>query len=159
MPFPRIAKFGLMAAAVFVVSYVASSGISRFWPGTALEVAAPIASGTMPLSFLAVTAPQLSASIILNGNSWNDPAPLALPSGSRFEIGLRSNQSGTAEVWAINPQGKTSRISVTRLQANQNQRTHSLRLEGTPGQETLRIIFKGDATGATLVKDLNILHV
>ena len=158
MPFPRIAKSGLKIAAIFAVSYVVASGISRFWPGTAHEAAALIGGGAVIPSFQAA-APQLSAAIILNGNPWNNPEPLALPSGSRFEIGLRSNQSGTAKVFAINPQGKSSQISVIRLQANQDQRTPALRLEGAPGQETLRIVFKGDTAGVTLVKHLNILHV
>ena len=159
MPFSRIAKSGLKIAAIFAVSYVVASGISQYWPRTTLEeAAAPIGGGAVIPSFQ-VTAPQLNAAIILDGNPWNNPEPMALRSGSRFEIGLRSNQNGNVEVSAINPQGKTSRIWDARLQAGQYQRTPALRLDGTTGQETLHIVFKGDGADATLVKEIKILHV
>ena len=149
----------LIFVAVFATSYALFSGISRLWPGPEASQAAT----TNPFNMTTPPTPQpplqLNTTILLNGNPWDNPEQLALPSNSKFEIGLRSNQNGNVEVFAINPQGKTSRIWGTRLQAGQDQSTPVLRLQGQRGNETLRIVFKPDAAGATLVKEIKILHV
>ena len=157
MSLPRTAKHILVFFAVFATSYVLFAGISRLWPG-------PEASQAATNNLLtATTTPQpplqLSTAILLNGTPWDNLDQLALPSNSRFEIGLRSSQNGNVEVFAINPQGQTSQLWSARLQAGQDQRTPALRLQGQRGNETLQIVFKPDAAGEDMVKKIEILHV
>lgn len=111
-----------------------------------------------------VVTPRLSAAIILDGQQLDNPDQLMLPSDSVFALNLRSSHSGSAEVYAINPAGQASVLWSTYLQAGQNQRTPEMRLQGQRGDETLRIVFRPDATpagarAATVLRQISILHV
>lgn len=123
-----------------------------------------LASGVQHLLRTPNASPHLNIAIILAGTQLNDPEQLTLPSGSVFALNLRSTHSGMAEVYAINPKGDTVPVWSTRLQADQDQRTPELRLQGRRGQETLRIVFQPDANTAgqhpaTLVRQISILHM
>lgn len=130
----------------------------------AILVGLVLASGVQHLLRPLTASPHLHVAVILAGSQFDDPEQLALPSGSVFALDLRSTHSGTADIYAINPEGKTAPIWSTRLQASQSQRTPELRLQGRRGQETLRIVFQPDANAAgqhpaTLVRQISVLHV
>jgi len=110
-----------------------------------------------------VAAPRLDTAVVIGGSRFDNPEQLALPSDSVFTLSLQSDHGGRAEVYAINPEGQSSRLWSGHLQAGQPQHTPALRLQGMRGNETLRIVFKAEGTGgrqaATVVKELTILHV
>jgi len=80
-----------------------------------------------------------------------------------FVLRLQADHSGTVTVYAINPQGRSSTVWSGHLQAGHAQHTPNMRLQGVRGLEVLRIVFKPDAVGdptpASVVQELEILHV
>ena len=110
-----------------------------------------------------VVPPRLGVAIVLEGRLLGEADQFTLPPGSVFALKLRSNQTGTAEIYAINPEGVVTKLWRTRMDTNQAQSTPELRLQGEAGDETLRIVFQPDASAtgvpaATLIKQINIAH-
>jgi hypothetical protein len=112
-----------------------------------------------------VTAPvaRLSAAVIVDGNRIDDTESVALPSNSVFSLRLQADHGGAVTVYAINPQGRSSPVWSGRLQTGQALDTPPMRLQGVRGLETLRMVFKpdevGDSTPASVVREVQILHV
>lgn len=112
-----------------------------------------------------VAAPtaRLTATVIVGGNRIDNTESLALHSNSVFSLRLQADYGGAVTVFAINPQGRSSPVWSGRLQTGRALDTPPMRLQGVRGVETLRMVFKPDAVGdltpATVVRELEILHV
>lgn len=126
----------------------------------------PVASLSAPPRIqprLPVLAPRLTADVIVGSSRFDNPEQLALPSDSVFALNLQADHGGRVDVYAINPEGHSAHIWSGQLQSGQDLRTPAMRLQGARGLETLRLVFKADATDgrltATVVRQLAILHV
>lgn len=109
-----------------------------------------------------VVAPRLTTAVLVGDHLIDNPGQLALPSNSVFALSLQADHSGSADVYAINPEGRISHLWSGYLHAGQDLRTPTMRLQGLRGTETLRMVFKPDAvdgsTLSTVVHQLEILH-
>ena len=178
---PAITKLGYpwVKHSLFIVlaiglGYVAASGI-RYWrtpdqPVNQAILASIVANSNAanphPPTIqprLPVLAPSLNTAIIVGGSRMDEPEQLALPSGSVFALSLGANHSGSVDVYAINPKGRSTHLWSGHLQAEQELRTPQMRLQGASGVETIRIVFKADGAGddnvPMVIKQLHILHV
>jgi hypothetical protein len=104
-------------------------------------------------------AARMEATIVTGASRFSAHEPIALPTGSSFQIELRADQSGHALVYAVSPTGETSRIWAGPVRPGDGARTSTLRLEGHRGMEHLRVVFSSDAGGAPIVRLLRVLHV
>lgn len=109
-------------------------------------------------------APQrvLNAGVLVGGSEHTAAdGRIGLPSGTRFQLRVRSAQAGVVHLHAINPEGKASAQALwtAEVSAGGYLVTPVLRLEGTQGKETLRLLLKAPASGAELARqDVEIWH-
>lgn len=110
----------------------------------------------------AVAPPRLQVALWVNGAAQGSGSErLALPAGTRFQVKVSTNRAGTLAVYAVNPEGQSSAEPLwqTALQAGQSRLTPMLRLAGTRGLETLRLVLL-DGDGLPLVeRQLHIWHL
>jgi len=87
-------------------------------------------------------------------------APVALPDGARFRLQLRSSEPAVIEVHAVNPLGEASDGPLWRgtVPANTNIDTARLRLAGTHGMETLRVLRRSLLDGSVSEQRVHLLH-
>ncbi len=109
---------------------------------------------------------QLEATVLVGGAAHNAAnGRIALPSGSRFELQLSANRSGTVAVYAINPEGVASAAPLWtgQIRAGSPIKTAAMRLEGTQGLETLRVVLRvpgqGQGAGLSLLREVQIWHL
>lgn len=86
---------------------------------------------------------------------------LALPTGTRFQIRLVASRSGTLELYAVNPSGASSSepLWTGAAQAGTEVLTPALRLEGTQGLETLRVVLKVPGQGVVALRKIQVWHL
>ena len=87
-------------------------------------------------------------------------APVALPDGARFRLQLRSSEPAVIEVHAVNPLGEASDGPLWRgtVPANTAIDTARLRLAGTTGMETLRVLRRSLLDGSVSEQRVHLLH-
>lgn len=105
---------------------------------------------------------RLMAALWVNGSAQAASAGrLALPAGTRFQVNVSANRAGTLAVYAVNPEGRASDEPLwqTALQAGQGQLTPMLRLEGTRGLETLRLVLLDGEGRALAERQLQVWHL
>lgn len=114
-----------------------------------------------PAPYIApVQAARLDAAVVFGGSRFGGQQPIALPTGSAFEVELWADRAGHARVYAVNPAGETTHIWSGMLQPGDAARTRRLRLEGLRGMEQVRVVFRADSGAeAPVVRQLRILHV
>lgn len=85
---------------------------------------------------------------------------VALPDGARFRLQLRSSEPAVIEVHAVNPHGEASDGPLWRgtVPANTNVDTARLRLAGTHGMETLRVLRRSLLDGSVSEQRVQLLH-
>jgi hypothetical protein len=85
---------------------------------------------------------------------------VALPDGARFRLQLRSSEPAVIEVHAVNPHGEASDGPLWRgtVPANTNIDTARLRLAGTHGMETLRVLRRSLLDGSVSEQRVQLLH-
>jgi len=154
----------LIAFGVFAVTFLAAVALSQFgkqqgWFGAPAAAPSPIVSSA-PYALPGrparpVAAPQSvdwqRASIIVGGQRYALDGPsISLPTGTRFRVELQGLPAGTVEVYAVNPEGRTSGASLWTQGVGQSGLAVSpdLRLQGKKGMETLEIVHRG-AAGVT----------
>lgn len=110
----------------------------------------------------AATQRVLNASVLVGGSEHTAAdGRIGLPSGTRFQLRVRSAQAGLVQLHAINPEGKASAqpLWTSEIGANGALVTPVLRLEGATGKETLRVLLKAAGSGAELARqDVEIWH-
>lgn len=119
-------------------------------PGPAVQTVSNPASPNFWQSAVIIVAGQRHA---LEGSS------ISLPSGARFQVLLTNLPAGTVEIYAINPEGRADRKPLWAQSVDGNGRATSpdLRLQGTKGLETLKIVHRG-ASGASQ-RQVQIWHL
>lgn len=110
----------------------------------------------------AATQRVLNASVLVGGSEHTAAdGRIGLPSGTRFQLRVRSTQAGAVQLFAINPEGKTSAqpLWTANIDAGGALVAPVLRLEGTTGKETLRVLLlvPGSATEVAR-QDVEIWH-
>jgi hypothetical protein len=94
------------------------------------------------------------AALVLDGREVAQPGDrVALTTGARFQVALHAQRSGMVRIEAVNPQGITSVVWTTHMQAGDRSLSPMLRLAGTRGMEHLRVV-----TGSGHVQRFAILH-
>lgn len=112
-----------------------------------------------------VNAPRLKVAITLGGTRLASAASeVALPAGSTFGLTIRSDQAGTVHIYAVNPEGQTSKLWEADSTTPVALVTPQFRLDGTRGAETLRIVFQpvsgvDGQMPAPALRQVRILHV
>ena len=110
----------------------------------------------------AVADGPLAASVLVGGSEHAAEAGrIALPTGTRFQLRLRSERAGTLNLYAISPDGRASAEPVwsTPVQGGATVVTPVLRLEGTQGLETLRAVLVGPGQDELARRDVQIWHL
>lgn len=105
---------------------------------------------------------RLDAALLINGDV--HPAAdgrIALPSGSRFQLRLASTQAGILEVHAINPAGQSTGQPLWQVAVSAGAQvvTPMLRLAGTQGLETLRLVLVLPHGGDPVQRDVQIWNL
>jgi hypothetical protein len=116
------------------VSIPFASAVPAYAPAPAAS-RAPIAQA----SFIHVRT--VTAGNIVQANWTGAPA---MPSGSRFQLAINTSRAGHVAVYAVNPDGvrSTGPAWSGYVPHNGEYLTPMLRLEGTRGMETLKIVLK-----------------
>ena len=85
---------------------------------------------------------------------------VALPDGARFRLQLHSSEPSVIEVHAVNPLGEASDGPLWRgtVPANTRIDTARLRLAGTSGMETLRVLRRSLLDGSVSEQQVHVLH-
>lgn len=85
---------------------------------------------------------------------------VALPSGARFRLQLRSSEPALIEVHAVNALGQASEGPLWRgtVAAHTDIDTARLRLAGTTGMETLRVLRLSMLDGSVSEQRVQVLH-
>lgn len=86
--------------------------------------------------------------------------PVALPSGTRFRLQLRSTEPALIEVHAVNALGQASDGPLWRgtVAAHTPVDTARLRLAATTGMETLRVLRRSLLDGSVSEQRVQVLH-
>lgn len=86
---------------------------------------------------------------------------ISLPTGARFAVKARANVSGQVAFYTINPQGVRSEKPLwkTAVEGGQSVTGPNLRLQGSTGLETLRVLFTPNGVGNTLEQHIQIWHL
>lgn len=122
---------------------------------------APLTMDTLPARPVAPAQPtQLQADVILAGeHQVTRGDPLALPGGSRFAVQVRSSRAGVLEVLALAADGRAPvRLWQQQAGARTTLRSLTLRLEGAPGVERLRVVLRSDQGQLLAERELRIWH-
>ncbi len=114
-----------------------------------------------PVAPWTVRAASLRTALLVDGVA--EPVTtdqLALPAGSRFRVRVTSGDSALVEVHAVNPRGIASQGPLWRgtVAAGQSVFTPGLRLDGTRGMETLRVVRHSLVDGTTTEQQVQIWH-
>ena len=147
------------AAYWFGVQFLRPWVIELQAPAVPSWVQAAPAATSAPAQPLELRRPAISPTV--RAAVWQDDRVLvsagesvALPAGTRFQVELRATRSGPVRIEAVNPDGSTSLVWQTHLQAGERSLSPMLRLAGARGMETLRVI-----SGRGHVQEVRILHV
>lgn len=105
---------------------------------------------------------RMDAAVLVGGQVHSAEAGrIALPAGTRFELRVSANQSGRLEVYAVNPQGiqAAEPLWSTPMDGDAPVSSPALRLDGTRGLETLKLVLRGSAGEVLARKQLQIWHL
>jgi|JI6StandDraft_1071083.scaffolds.fasta_scaffold407602_1 hypothetical protein len=174
-----VAVRGLLLAGAIVFG----AAVGAAWKGTTSEGSlvdaidqdlAALAASAVPIQRLEprghttnapAKAPRLKVAITLGGTRLASAATeVALPAGSSFGLTIRSDQAGTVHIYAVNPEGQTSKLWEADSTTPVALVTPQFRLDGTRGAETLRIVFQpvsgvDGQIPAPALRQVRILHV
>lgn len=123
-------------------------------PGGGRVVDTPVAPWT-------VSAPYIRTALLVDGVA--QPVhgdSLALPSGSRFRLSVTSGEAAYVEVHAVSPQGQASDgpLWSGQVNAHASAMTPYLRLQGTRGLETLRVVRTSLTNGTSTEQQVQVWH-
>jgi len=123
---------------------------------TATTMQAPAVRSEGPAVVPALTAWVVHAGqdIAVSGDN------ISLPSGAQFAIKLGSNVDGSLTFFTINPNGVSADkpLWTSEVKAGSTVAGPGLRLEGTKGLETLRLLLRPTAGGDEIEQHVQIWH-
>lgn len=134
---------------------------------------APAGAAVAPVSPAPATAPGsvaapapaavgFQATLIMGDRRFDLGADqVALPSGSRFQIGVESPYTGLLTIRTVNPQGVASDAPLWsgRVVVGQKITTDTLRLEGSKGRETLLLHIRPENGAAPVTRSVHLWHL
>lgn len=104
----------------------------------------------------------MQATLVMGEREFNLGADqVALPSGSRFQIGVESPHTGLLTIRSVNPQGIASATPLWsgRVLAGQKITTAMMRLEGSKGRETLLLHIQPENGATPVTRSAYLWHL
>lgn len=152
-------SFALAAAGVFGARHLLQERAPPTvqLPPPPLVVAAPAPVVPAP----APAAAPLAVAVLLGDRAYDiTDAPIALGTDSRFRLRIGSAVAGRFDVHAINPDGVATATPLWggRIAAGGRATSPALRLEGTRGIETLRIVLRPADGAPPVVQTVRLGH-
>jgi hypothetical protein len=107
--------------------------------------------------------PELKGWLVIGNTEHSlDDGQIALPTGTKFQIKLRSAQAGLLSIYAINPDGKRSKEAIWSgvIEASGTITTPVVRLDGVKGQETIAVELRDKFRNALIAQTVfKLWHV
>ena len=135
--------------------------ITNQWSGNGLA-SMQAAAQAAPVAFQPAPTALLESAVMLNGAlRGTESGNVAMPHGARFQLRIGANHAGLLTVQAINPNGVANPQPLWQgeVLAGRPIVTPMLRLAGTRGVETVRMVLVSPGDGEIARNDLQLLHL